>query len=138
MRTHTGPRFIVSSEGRESHQPQVLRASHTNSKILVPGPGREPRTFRIGVGRATTAPLALSCATRSLSYYLTMNFYHFDNKSNSCCGNGVGVWVRATSVTVLLEMKRLCRNQTRVVILEEEESDFFSSFFFLFFFISSL
>jgi hypothetical protein len=35
MRTHTGPRFIVSSEGRESHQPQVIRASHTNSKILV-------------------------------------------------------------------------------------------------------
>jgi hypothetical protein len=60
MRTHTGPRFIVSSEGRESHQPQVIRASHTNSKILVPEPGREPQTFRIGVGRATTAPLALS------------------------------------------------------------------------------
>jgi hypothetical protein len=42
MRTHTGPRFIVSSEGRESHQSQVIRASHTNSKILVPEPGREP------------------------------------------------------------------------------------------------
>jgi hypothetical protein len=24
MRTHTGPRFIVSSEGRESYQPQVI------------------------------------------------------------------------------------------------------------------
>jgi hypothetical protein len=36
MRTHTGPRFIVLSEGRESRQPQVFRASHTNSKILVP------------------------------------------------------------------------------------------------------
>jgi hypothetical protein len=36
MRTHTGPRFIISSEGRESHQPQVIWASHTNSKILVP------------------------------------------------------------------------------------------------------
>jgi hypothetical protein len=60
MRTHTGPRFIVSSEGRESHQPHVIRASHMNSKILVLEPGREPRTYRIGVGRATTAPLALS------------------------------------------------------------------------------
>jgi hypothetical protein len=60
MRTHTGPRFIVSSEGRESHQPQVIRVSHTNSKILVPEPGREPQTFRIGVKRATTASLALS------------------------------------------------------------------------------
>ena len=42
MRTHTGPRFIVSSEGRESHQPQVFRASHTNSKILVPDGARTP------------------------------------------------------------------------------------------------
>jgi hypothetical protein len=48
-------RFIVSSEGRESHQPQVIRASHTNSKILVP----EARTSRTGNGTATTAPLAL-------------------------------------------------------------------------------
>jgi hypothetical protein len=28
MRTHTGPRFIVSSEGRESHQPQVSGVSY--------------------------------------------------------------------------------------------------------------
>jgi hypothetical protein len=42
MRTHTGPRFIVSSEGRESHQPQVVWASHTNSKILVPDGARTP------------------------------------------------------------------------------------------------
>jgi hypothetical protein len=42
MRTHTGPRFIVSSKGRESHQPQVFRASHTNSKILVPDGSRTP------------------------------------------------------------------------------------------------
>jgi hypothetical protein len=41
-RTHTGPRFIVSSEGRESYQPQVIRASHTNSKILVPDGPRTP------------------------------------------------------------------------------------------------
>jgi hypothetical protein len=37
MRTHTVPRFTVSSEGRESLQPQVIRASHTNSNILVHG-----------------------------------------------------------------------------------------------------
>jgi hypothetical protein len=42
MRTHTGPRFIVSSEGRESHQPQVIWASLTNSKILVPDGARTP------------------------------------------------------------------------------------------------
>jgi hypothetical protein len=42
MRTHTGPQFIVSSEGRESHQPQVIWASHTNSKILVPDGARTP------------------------------------------------------------------------------------------------
>jgi hypothetical protein len=35
MRIHTGPRFIVSSEGRESHQPQVFRSSHTNSKSSI-------------------------------------------------------------------------------------------------------
>jgi hypothetical protein len=52
MRTHTRPRFIVSSEGRASHQPQVFRASHTNSKILVPIGARTPNL--------TTAPLALS------------------------------------------------------------------------------
>jgi hypothetical protein len=36
MRTHTGPRFIISFEGCESHQPQVIWASHTNLKILGP------------------------------------------------------------------------------------------------------
>jgi hypothetical protein len=77
MRTHTGPRFIVSSEGRESHQPQVIRASHTNSKILVPEPGREPRTFRIGVGRATTAPLALSTFVGSDTQCLIGFFYSY-------------------------------------------------------------
>jgi hypothetical protein len=45
MRTHTGPRFIVSSEGRESYQPQVIRASHTNSKILVPDGPRTPNAL---------------------------------------------------------------------------------------------
>jgi hypothetical protein len=50
MRTHTGPRFIVSSEGRQSHQPQVIRATHANSKILVPDGARSPNpTFCIGV-----------------------------------------------------------------------------------------
>jgi hypothetical protein len=43
MRTHTGPRFIVLSEGRESHQPQGIWASHTNSKILVPDGARTLR-----------------------------------------------------------------------------------------------
>jgi hypothetical protein len=59
MRTHTGPRFIVSSEGRESHQPQVFGRLIRTRKFLSLT-GLEPRTFRIGVGRATTAPLALS------------------------------------------------------------------------------
>jgi hypothetical protein len=36
MCTHTGPRFIISFEGCESHQP------HTNSKILVPDGARTP------------------------------------------------------------------------------------------------
>jgi hypothetical protein len=34
--------FIISSKRRESHQPQVIQASHTNSKILVPGRARTP------------------------------------------------------------------------------------------------
>jgi hypothetical protein len=42
MRTHTGPRFIVSSEGRESHQSKVIGASHMNSKILVLNVVRTP------------------------------------------------------------------------------------------------
>jgi hypothetical protein len=54
IRTHTGPRFIVSSEGRKSHQNW---APHTNSKILVPDGAQ---TSRIGDRRVTTAPLALS------------------------------------------------------------------------------
>jgi hypothetical protein len=60
MRTHTGPRFIVSSEGRESHQPQVIWASYTNSKIFVPDGPRTPSRMRY------------LCATDSLS--LEWNF----------------------------------------------------------------
>jgi uncharacterized protein YfaT (DUF1175 family) len=49
--THTSSWFIVSSKGCESHQPQVTR------KFLSL---LEPRTSRIGDGRATIVPLALS------------------------------------------------------------------------------
>jgi hypothetical protein len=56
MRTHTGPRFIISSEGYESHQRKVIKASHTNSKILVPDGAR---TLNLSHWRRTT-PLALS------------------------------------------------------------------------------
>jgi hypothetical protein len=59
MRTHTGPWFIVSSEGRESHQPQVFRASHTNSKILVPDRARTPNLSHWSLTR-------YHCATGSL------------------------------------------------------------------------
>jgi hypothetical protein len=47
---------------------------HTNSKILVPQTGLEPQTFRIGVGRATTASLALSTLLNDYLFY----------KSNVC------------------------------------------------------
>jgi hypothetical protein len=65
MRTHTGPRFIVSSEGRESHQPQEIRVSHTNSKILVPGGARTPD---LSHWRRTR----YHCATGSLADIMTV------------------------------------------------------------------
>jgi hypothetical protein len=60
MRTHTGPRFIISSEGCESHQPKVIwRLIWVWKSLSLTG--LEPWTSGIGDGRATTAPLALSC-----------------------------------------------------------------------------
>jgi hypothetical protein len=73
MRTHTGPWFIISSEGRESHQPQVFRASHTNSKILVPDGARTPNLLH-------WSRMRYHCATGSL-YTIT----HIKVFENSCC-----------------------------------------------------
>jgi hypothetical protein len=66
MRTHTEPRFIVSSEGRESHQPQVIFGRLIQTRKSLSLTGREPRTSRIGVGRAN------HCATGSLSTWIVL------------------------------------------------------------------
>jgi hypothetical protein len=60
MRTHTGPRFIVSSERRESHQPQVIIGRLIRTRKSLSLTELEPRTSRIGVGRSN------HCATGSL------------------------------------------------------------------------
>jgi hypothetical protein len=62
MRTHTGPWFIVSSERRESHQPQVIWTSHTNSKILVPDGARTPNLSHWSRTRYHCLTGSLTCA----------------------------------------------------------------------------
>jgi hypothetical protein len=62
--------FNVSSEERESHQPQVVRASHTNSIILVSDWARTPNLLRwtLGDERSTIVPLALSNIVSDIPY----------------------------------------------------------------------
>jgi hypothetical protein len=84
MRTHTGPRFIVSSEGRESHQLQVIgRFRHTHKPKRAKN---EPRTSRIGGGRsAAFAPqTARLLAYLFLLLWMLMGLYFFNCRSVQC------------------------------------------------------
>jgi hypothetical protein len=47
MRTHTGPRFIVSSEGRESHQPQVNLGVSYELQNSCPWRAANPEPFAL-------------------------------------------------------------------------------------------
>jgi hypothetical protein len=76
VHTHTGPRFIVSSEGRESHQPQVIRASHTSSKILVPDGPRTPNLSH-------WSRMRYHCATGSLPPLTHICLHSRDERSVS-------------------------------------------------------
>jgi hypothetical protein len=107
MRTHTGPPFIISSEGRESHQPQVIRASHTNSKILVPDGARTPnlwhwrRTLYHSSSSLSSSVAAAAAVSLLSSWFICV--WHWQHE----CFTNISHWQISTKIQVLFSTKQI-------------------------------